>query len=146
MNLEQTAASLAGQYGTEFDRSVTGWEKFFNAIGKFGFGGFCAVVVVGIIGLIYTIITRFILSGNNPIVGTLLALFIVFAALTLSWVIFNESKKDNKTSLPNPLSLPPELDSANTSRLTDGAHIPAPTSVTENTTNLLPTKNKTGEL
>lgn len=146
MNLEQTAASLSGQYGTDFDRSVAGWEKFFNAIGKFGFGGFCGLVVVGIVGLIYVIIDSMVLSGKQPFVGTFLALFIVFAALTLVYVIYNESQKEKKSAKPASPNFTPELPSPETGRLTDGAFIPTPTSVTENTTNLLPTRNKTGEL
>lgn len=148
MNLEETAASLSGQYGSDFEKSVAGWEKVFNTIGKIGFGGFCALVFAGIIGLIYVIIDSMILSGRQPIVGSFIATFIIFAALTLAWVVFNETQKEKKEKrITAPLSPPdtPELEPANTNRLTDGAHIPTPASVTENTTNLLPAQKKTGE-
>jgi hypothetical protein len=145
MNLEQTASSLSGQYGSDREIEATGWDRVFNAIGKFGFGGFCTVVVLGFFGLIYRVIEKLILSGTKPLTGLLLVMFIFFAALTLSWVIFSAYRAEKKLS-PNAPPQTPELEPANTNRLTDGAHIPVPTSVTENTTNLLPVRDKSNEI
>ena len=140
MNLEETSASLAGQYGTDLEMATARWEKFFNAVGKIGFGGLCAVVVCGIIGLIYVIVTTMILNGKDPILGSFLATFIVFAAITLTWVVANEAdkeKKEKRSTAPLAPPVAPELGRVDTNRLTDGAHIPAAVSVTENTTDLL---------
>jgi hypothetical protein len=142
MNLEQTVATLSEQYGTDFDQAVAGWDRFFNALGKFAFGGLCVIVVVGIIGLIYTIITKFVLSGDQPLVGIFLALFIVFAALTLVWVIWNESQKEQKAKLPASRDLPGTVPETG-KLLPDPIEFPA--SVTENTTKLLPVENKSLE-
>ncbi len=139
MNLEQTVSSLSEQYGTDFDKAVAGWDRFFNVLGKVGFGGFLVIAAIGIIALLYTIVTKMILSGTQPWFGIFVAGFIIFAALTLVWVFYNESQKDKKKKLPAAAVLPEAVPTTG-KLLIDPIEKPA--SVTENTTNLLPVEKK----
>lgn len=97
-NLQKTAASLLEQMPTiEEGRgrdSSAALEKF----GNFAFTGLAVVVVAGIAAILYTIVTKMILSGSQPIVGVLLAAFVVFAGLALGYVFWRESLADAKTT------------------------------------------------
>jgi hypothetical protein len=55
MNLEHTATTLAEQFGSDHG-SIQSIERFFNNLGKVAFGGFGAVIVIGIGYLLYTIL------------------------------------------------------------------------------------------
>jgi hypothetical protein len=70
MNLEQAATALAEQFPdnarSEIDRKEQRLERF----GKIVFGGFGIVVGVAILGILYAIVTKFILAGDQPVVGS----------------------------------------------------------------------------
>jgi hypothetical protein len=145
MNLEQTAGTLADQFGAVRDVSSQSIDRFFNNLGKMAFGGFGAVLVIGIGYLLVTVFRRFILDGTQIAFGVFLILFIVFAALSLTYVIYNESKKDRKPlntrkQKANELSVP------DTGKLlNEPSQMPTP-SVVENTTDLLAVETKTRKL
>jgi hypothetical protein len=138
MNLQQTVESLSAQFGTGHDADTAKAEKFFNQLGKFAFGGFGAVVVIGIGILLVSIFNKFIGNGSNIMIGVFLMLFLVFAALSLVYVVYNESKKDNKAL--RTVDVPTkalESDSRETGRLlNEPTDLPIP-SVIEDTTDLL---------
>ncbi len=143
----ETAGSLAVQFGKVRNAKDAARGRFFENLGKFGFGGLGAVVVIGLCFLIYTIITKFILDGSRVASGVLLTLFIIFASLSFIYVIYNESRKEGRSSRvrdseENALSVLPAPTTGKF--LTDPAHEPVP-SVVEHTTELLrsqPRKHK----
>lgn len=143
MNLEETATSLADQFG-ELSVGSRKWEGFFSNLGKIGFGGFGTVIVIGFFWVLYTIIRKMIIGGTQPLLGLLLVMFFVFAALALVYVIYNEATKEKKTDR-NAATIP-EIKAADTGRLlTDPIHEPIP-SVVENTTELLAVETQTRKL
>lgn len=145
MNLEQTAITLTEQFGDEPGLSSRSIDRLFENLGKVALGGFGAVIVIGIGYLLYTILIRFILSGTQITFGVFLMLFIIFAALSLVYVIFNESKKDRKHPRVRD-TMPNELAAPDTGKLlTEPTHLPIP-SVIEDTTDLLTVDSKTRKL
>jgi len=149
MNLEQTAVTLQEQFGSAEGASSKAIDRFFENLGKFAFGGFGAVVAIGIGFLLYTIFVQMLLGGTRIAFGVFLMLFIVFASLSLVYVIYNESKKDNKTKRAGSSSEPaptPELFAPDTGKfLNESTHMPIP-SVIEDTTDLLKVDSKTRRL
>ena len=144
-NLEQTAVSLLEQLpGAETGNLI----KKQIALEKFGsivFGGFGIVVALAVIGMIYWIVVKMVLTGASPVAGILLAAFLIFAALTLSYVVMNESLKEKKAKLSP--GLINELEKGeNTGKLLEEGNFQPAVSVTENTTEFLYTKNKTRKL
>lgn len=122
-------------------------SDFFENLGKFGFGGLGAIVVIGIFFLIYAVVSRFILNGSQIAFGVFLVLFLVFAALSLVYVIYNESRKKinaNWTSTADEINTK-ELPVPITGKfLSDPVNEPLP-SVVEHTTELLKTKPRSNE-
>jgi MFS family permease len=141
MNLQSISAAMADQYPSgsmiELDQKEQRLERF----GRIAFGGFGVVVGIAIIGLIGTIISRMILTGSQFWVGVVLVAFIVFAALSLAYVFFNEDLKQKRKGLakqrdtyPAPA---PALD-VDTNKLLDQPPARQVASVVDNTTELLP--------
>ncbi len=145
MNLEQTAAMLSEQFPARKPVELERTERRIERFGQIAFGGFGVVLVIGVLGIIYTIISKMIVSGQQPWAGVLLVLFIVFAMLTLAYVVFNEDLKERKKAKPMMPPAVPELDAAEANRLTEGTPMPVP-SVVEDTTDLLPVETKTRKL
>lgn len=133
MNLEQTAASLLEQYPTESRAHLQKQERLIERFGQIAFGGFGLMVILGIIGLIYTVITKMVLTGSNFWAGILLAAFMVFAALTLSYVVLRESVKDKRAKL-NSSSRELAPAAPETGRLLEESHFEPAGSITEHTT------------
>lgn len=143
MSLVETSISLANQFGDLSDNSRK-WEGFFTTIGKVGFGGFASIAVLGFFWLLYTIIIKMIVGGSQPMFGLLLVLFLVFAALTLVYVVYTEAAKDRKDQQMK--SFHAESKTGDTGRLlSDPINEPAP-SVIENTTELLKVESQTRKL
>lgn len=100
-NLQKAAESLIEQMpGSERsgDAGTAALEKF----GLFAFTGLGIAVSAGIIALIYIILTRMVISGANPIVGILLATFVLFAGLALAYVAWREAVEDNQRRIGRP--------------------------------------------
>lgn len=148
MNLEQTAISLLEQFPTAQRANLQRQERMLEKFGQIAFGGFGIVLFLAICSILYLVITRIILGGGTLLEqfgGVLLALFIVFASLALTYVIFSEDLKERKQKR-NPsledevVNIHPmaELPSKN-----DFEPVP---SVVEDTTDLLKVENKTRRL
>lgn len=144
MNLEQSVASLLEQFPNGERLDLQRQEKRLEKFGKIAFGGFGVVVLAAIVGIIYTIFNSFILSGENVIAGVIFILFLVFAALGLTYVVINENLKEKKLAARNP-HVEPVLKSAETGKLLEERHFEPLPSVTEGTTELLGVKRKTRE-
>ena len=140
MNLESTAEALRAWTPVDSDeisRSYRVQERY----GQVVFGGAGVVGILAVIGLIYSVLTKMILTGNKPLVGILVIAILIFAPLALAYVILNENLKEKrKKARPAP---PNELESSPvTGKLLEEKEFqPIPT-VTENTTDLLPVRDR----
>ncbi|MEQ1921511.1 MAG: hypothetical protein ABL952_03280 [Pyrinomonadaceae bacterium] len=145
MNLEQTVLSVREQKGDEAFLQIDAEQRKLERFGNVAFTGFGIVLIVGICALIGYIIQQMVFSGTRPLFGVLLAAFIIFAGMALTYVIWNESLKEKREKLKIPRELPTpdpnfQLPPRETNEL-----IPVP-SVVEGTTELLDIKQKTNEL
>ena len=116
-------------------------EKF----GNFALGGLGVVGLAGAAGLIYTIITRYILSGQGVAFGIFVSLFIVFAVLALVFVILNENQKEKMAKRTRP-PMQPEIEAPDTSKLLNTGRFEPVPSVIEDTTELLKVESRTRKL
>ena len=140
MNLESTAESLREWAPIESD-DLARRERFLERFGQFAFTGFGLVLLIAVIGLIYTILVKMVLAGDQPWAGVILINFIVFAILTLAYVVFKEDLKERRKKArpahPNELESP-----AVTGKLLEEKEFePIPT-VIEDTTDLLPVRDR----
>jgi hypothetical protein len=147
MNLEQISSAITEQYPkgamVDLDRREQRLERF----GRIAFGGFGMVIAIAVLGIIYAIVTRMILSGTQPWAGALLVAFIAFAGLTLAYVFFNEDLKEKRKELTKRrIADPVPEPDANTNRLLNQPRAGHVASVVEDTTELLTVENKTRKL
>ncbi len=145
LNLEKTAESMFEQIPSAESANLLKHEKLIERFGNFALGGLGIVILFGVTILIYAIIEKFLVSGTNIYFAILLIAFIIFAFLSLVFVIFNESLKEKKAKI-NP-TIKNELDEKKDTAklLVEKPFEPIP-SVTENSTELLYTKNKTQKI
>lgn len=142
LNLEDTAKSLLAQMPSAETANLLRREQMLEKFGTIAWSGFGIVLLIAIGGIIYAIVTEMILSGKNPYVGALMTAFIVFAALTLAYVVFNEDLKEKKQKLN--LRAQKELaEPKTTGKLLEEKPFEPVPSVVENSTELLPVENKT---
>jgi len=142
LNLEKTAETLLEQIPSAESAKLFKRERNLEKFGSIAFGGFGLVILTAISAIIYLIITKMILTGSSVFGGILLIAFLVFAALTLAYVGFNEDLKERKQKA-NP-SLKSELtEKQETEKLLEEKYFEPVPSVTENTTDLLYAESKT---
>jgi DNA integrity scanning protein DisA with diadenylate cyclase activity len=145
LNLEKSAESLLEQIPTAQSAKLLKHQRNLEKFGNIAFGGFGLVLLTGICAIIYVIFIKMILTGTNIFAGILLIAFMIFAALTLLYVVFNEDLKERKQKL-NP-TLKNELsEKQNTAKLLEEKLFSPIQSVTENSTELFPIENKTKKL
>jgi cation transporter-like permease len=142
MNLTDIAASFLQQFPHEGIANIRKHERMLERFGQIAFGGFGVVILTAVAGIIYWIVTETILTGQSFWGGILLIAFIVFAALTLVYVILRESVNEKKQKINPQLVGNPD---ASVGRLGDASFQPA-VSVIEDTTDLLPVENRTKKL
>ena len=142
INLVPFVEALVDQVPVSESDDLIRREQRLERFGQFAFGGFGIVVLIAIGGLIYTIFTKMVLAGPEPLVGLILIAFIIFAALALTYVFFAEDLKGRRkkagraTEPPPPI---PELTTpAATGKLLEETRFEPAGSVIENTTELLP--------
>lgn len=142
MSLTDIAASFLQQFPHGGAADIRKQEQMLERFGQIAFGGFGLVLLAGVGGLIYWIITKTILTGEGFWGGILLIAFIIFAVLTLAYVILRECINEKKQKVNTHL-LAAELETPPTApQLQEGNFQPA-VSVVENTTDLLPVENRT---
>jgi hypothetical protein len=145
MNLTDIAASFLQHLPHDGAANIHKREQMLERFGQIALGGFGVVILTAVAGIIYWIVTKVILTGESFWGGILLIAFIVFAALTLAYVILRESINEKKQKLnPRPLVTERE-EKAGVGMLQEGHFQPA-VSVVEDTTDLLPVENKTRKL
>jgi RNA polymerase subunit RPABC4/transcription elongation factor Spt4 len=141
-NLESTAESLLVQLNGDPALALRRKQEAAEKFGTVVFTGFGVVVAIGVAALIYTVLTRMVLSGEHPIFGMFLSIFLVFAALSLAYVFRRESLKDQSPSVrPAPGVLSDDLGTLR--QLGDAVSFEHAQSVVEPTTELLMIDNKT---
>jgi hypothetical protein len=96
INLEPAAQSLLDHYPDSKGPDLERHERLLERFGRIAFGGLGIVVLIAIVGMIYSIFTKMILSGEKPLLGIMLSILILFAALSLVYVIFAEDLKEKK--------------------------------------------------
>ncbi len=145
LNLEKSAESLLEQLPTAQSANLLKHEKLIERFGNFVLGGLGVVILFGVTILIYTIIEKFLVSGTNVYFAILMVAFIIFAFLSLIFVIFNETLKEKKAKI-NP-TIKNELDAKkDTAKQLEEKFFEPAGSVTEDSTEFLYTKNKTKKL
>jgi len=133
LNLEAIGESILSQLNAGQVEPV---DRRLEMFGNIVFGGLGVVGLAAVSGLIYAVVTGFILSGKGVVFGIIVSALIVFLVLALVYVILNEVKKDKKTKRPVPAGKP-ELEKAETARLLDTGRFEPVPSVVEDTTELL---------
>ena len=146
MNLQQTAIALAEQFPGKSGSEIEQKEQRLERFGRVLFGGFGTVIGVAIIGLLYAIVKNSILAGDQPLVGLILALFVVFAALALTWVVMNEDLKEKRKKRYGGVETADQLAAKLVTNQLLEAEATAVDSVIEDTTDLLPLENRTQKL
>ena len=141
LNLEKSAESLLEQLPTAESANLLKQTKLLEKFGNFALGGLGTVLLVGVLIMIATIFSKMVLTGDRVLFGLLLISFIIFAALSLAYVFINESIKEKKEKI-NPV-LNKELEKRDTAKLLEDKPFEPAGSVTENSTELLLTENKT---
>jgi len=145
LNLEKSAESLIEQLPSAQSANLLKHGKTVERFGNFALGGLGVVILFGVTILIYTIIEKFLVSGTNVYFAILMVAFIIFAFLSLVFVIFNEILKEKKAKI-NP-TMKNELDEKkDTAKLLEEKSFEPVGSVTEDSTEFLYTKNKTKKL
>lgn len=133
LNLEDIGRSLALQVPaggeTHLERKKASIEK----IGKVGLIGLGSVGLIGVAAMIYSIATKFILSGTNIAAGIIFIALLIFAVLSLVYVIGMKSLEDERKSHRTP---PIVSDDASTAQLPENRPSPPP-SIAEGTTHEL---------
>jgi hypothetical protein len=147
MNLENAAAEVRQQFPGGHTAAIERAEQRLERFGRIAFGGLGLVMAVAIAGIVYAIIKNFIIDGDQPIAGIILALFVIFAALTLAWVVMNEDLKDKrkKRGIHIEMEVPLTVKPVTNKHLTQPAEAEF-SSVTEDTTDLLTVENRTRKL
>lgn len=150
LNLERISESLLEQLPNSNSFPPSKIARFFETIGKLGFGGLIGAGFVGIIFLLISVVNKFILSGqmDKIIFGVVIIILLISAVLGLAYVIFQEYLKEQKKKNPTP-TMQNQFERINTAKLLEDKPFESISSVTEVTTNLLfiESKRKTsGEL
>ena len=145
LNLEQTTQSMLEQIPSAASANLIKQRRKLEKFGDIAFTGFGIAILLGVIGLVYVIFVKMVLSGDNPAAGIVLILFIIFATLALAYVFMNETLKEQSAKLNPELTKELEKKLETGKLLEEGNFEPVPT-ITEGTTDLLYTQNKTKKL
>jgi predicted membrane protein len=132
------------QLATQQDENSLRQRIWLESFGTVAFGGLLTIIIIAVGAIIYAIVTKLVLTGSSVLFGILLTAFIVFALLSLIYVFFNETLKETQNKRKQSIN---ELNEPKiTANLIGEKHFEPATSVTENSTELLYSKNKTQKL
>ena len=139
LNLETVSESLSTQL---LGGDVEPGDRRLELFGNIAFGGFGIIVLFGIAALIYTVLDETVFQGKDLFFGIGLSLFLVFAAMTLAYVVMNESRKQKQAKRKQN----PELTSPDTAKLIVDRPFESMPSVVDDTTDLLKVEARTRKL
>jgi hypothetical protein len=142
LNLEKSAESLLEQIPKAGSADLIKQTQAIEKFGSFALGGFGVVLLTAVGAFVYFIFSKMILTGANVLAGILIVAFLIFAVLSLVFVFLNESKKV-KRAKTNPILNNELTGKRETGKLLEEKLFEPAASVTENSTELLYTKNKT---
>jgi hypothetical protein len=142
LNLEQTALTLLEQMPSAGSAEILKRQRNLEKFGNVAFTGFGLVLLMGIGAIIHVIITKLIMTGNSVFGGILLIAFLIFAALSLAYVVLNEDLKERKQKA-NPTLENELMRKRETGKLLQEMPSDPAATVTENTTDLLYVEQKT---
>lgn len=145
LNLEKSAESLLEQIPSAENANLLKQERMLEKFGNVAWSGFLLVLLTAVGAIVWLVFTKLVLTGENVLFGILLLAFIIFAALSLAYVFLNEALKEKKQKYKS-LGVNELTESNNIVNLLEGKPFESATSVTENSTELLYTKNKTQKL
>ena len=145
LNLEKTAENLQEQLAISDVISPSKISKFFEKLGKIGFGGLIGAGLVGIFLIIISLFNKFIFSGQTDkiFLGVFLIIFFVCGILGLAYVIFQEYLKEKQRN--SNLIMQKEFESKITAKLLEEKDFEPIPSITENSTELFLVENKTNK-
>lgn len=148
LNLEKTAESLLEQLPTAENANLIKRTNLLEKFGSFGLLGMMTVFLLGISILSFTILNKMVLTGDNVLVGLFLLAFIIFAVLSLMYVIFNEFIKEEKAKTNPVFKSEPvkEFEKKDTAKLLEDKPFEPIPSIVEETTERLFVKNKTRKI
>jgi hypothetical protein len=141
LNLEAAASSLVEQFPAGERTDLVRREEMLERFGRFALGGFGIVGLLAVIGMIYVILTKMILSGQQPWAGVILIAFLISAVLVLTYVLFKEDLKERQRKVRPAPPLEFEKSAVTGKLLEESSFEPAP-SVIEDTTELLPRRKE----
>ncbi|CAN5629720.1 hypothetical protein BH24ACI2_BH24ACI2_03980 [soil metagenome] len=145
LNLEKSAESLLEQIPTAQSANLIKQTQLVEKFGNFALGGFGVVLLTAVGAIIYFIFEKMILTGANVLAGIALIAFLIFAILSLIFVILNESIKEKKAKT-NPALNGELTGNKETGKLLEEKRFESVSSVTENSTEILPVENKTRKI
>ena len=99
MNLTSVAQTLVEQFPAGDRTDLARRELRLEKLGNLAFLGFLFVMIFSVLGLLFAILGRLVVSGDNPLMGIVLMAFIIFAMLTLGYVFFRENIKGKKEKI-----------------------------------------------
>jgi uncharacterized membrane protein YvbJ len=141
LNLEKSVESLLAQLPSVQNANLLKKEKLVERFGYFALSGLGIVTLIAFTALLYTLVSKFIVTGTNIFAAILLITFMIFAFLSLVFVIFNESLKEKKAKT-NPALNKHLNDKKDTTKFLEEKHFEPVSSVTENSTELLFVESK----
>lgn len=136
LNLEPTAESLLEQIPSAESANLLRHERNLQKFGDIAMAGLGLVLLTGVGAIIYVIFNQLIWSGKNIFAGVLFIGFIIFAVLTLAYVILKEDLKERKQKT-NPALANKTGGPRDTAKLLEEKPFEPIPSVTENSTELL---------
>src|SRR5688572_27730970 len=137
LNLEKVGESLELQLHAGGIEPV---DRRLEIFGNVAFGGLGIVGSLAVAGMIYTVIQKFVLTGQGVIFGIVMSLLLVFGVMAIAYVILNESRNE-KSKKRRPKASESELTAPDTAKLLVDRPFEGVPSVVEDTTELLKTRS-----
>lgn len=137
LNIEEVAASLLRQIPTAESSAIMRKQMEWEMFGKLAWSGFLLGASLVLISILYLIFDRFIISGTNIFFGVIFVLFLVFGVSMIVYIYKSQQLKQIAAANP-PTRMADQLNAATTGKLADGGSFEPVSSVTEDSTALLP--------
>jgi hypothetical protein len=145
MNLGSTASALADQFPSGSPDEFAVQDRRTRLFGLIAVGSVVLVVGASLLALIYTIVTRMILTGREPVTGVLSILMIISLILVLAYVVYLVDLKMKRRQREFALRSSSPTESV-TSKLVNESADSSVASIVEDTTDLLAVENKTRKI
>lgn len=142
LNLADISQSFLMQIPSAESAELMRRRKGIERLGEIGLTGLGVVGLFGVGAMIYSVLVKMILSGTNIIGGIIIITFIIFAVLSLVYVIYMKALEETEKSLRRAKKVEP-FEVKKTAELLEEKLFELAARVTENTTELLHAEPKT---